>query len=58
MPLIETPHRNHEKHLCSIVERGITIAEYKELVRDPTHVCWLCGRVAKDKGSLCYPVPL
>jgi hypothetical protein len=58
MPLYETPHKSHERHLCSLVEKGTTIAEYKELVRDPKFVCWLCGRAANSKDSLCHPIPL
>lgn len=57
-PLYETPHKNHERHLCALVEKGTAIAEYKELVRDPMFVCWLCGRVAKVEESLCHPIPL
>lgn len=56
--MYETRHKNHERHLCALVEKGTTIAEYKELVRDPRFVCWLCGRVAKVKESLCHPIPL
>ncbi|MCX6649866.1 MAG: hypothetical protein NTV61_10855 [Candidatus Bathyarchaeota archaeon] len=57
-PLYETPHMNHERHLCALVEKGTTIAEYKELVRDPKYVCWFCRRVANDKDRLCHPLPL
>jgi hypothetical protein len=31
---------------------------YIELVKDATHVCKKCGRVANDKDLLCKPVKM
>jgi hypothetical protein len=28
---------------------------YKELVREPTHVCRKCGRAARSATNLCRP---
>ncbi|MCP8304715.1 MAG: hypothetical protein H3Z50_04515 [archaeon] len=58
MPLFEKPHVRHEKHLCSIVESGATLDEYKKLVRNAKSVCKQCGRVAAKEENLCDPVPL
>lgn len=32
MPIFEKPHVEHEKHLCSKVQSGITLEDYKKLV--------------------------
>ncbi|MFA5869843.1 MAG: hypothetical protein WC941_09120 [Candidatus Bathyarchaeia archaeon] len=58
MPLYEKPHRNHDKHLCSLVAEGADLSEYKELVRDPKYICRVCGRAAASEKNLCDPVPL
>jgi hypothetical protein len=34
------------------------LEEYKELVRQPTHVCRKCGRAAKSATNLCRPEDL
>ena len=34
------------------------LEEYKQLVREPTHVCRKCGRAARDARNLCKPEPL
>jgi len=57
---IQTYHRliEHEKHLCSIVERGISVEEYEKLVKNGKFVCMKCGRVAVKEENLCYTKPL
>lgn len=34
------------------------LEEFKELVRQPTHVCRKCGRAANTPTNLCKPDPL
>ncbi|MFX0208316.1 MAG: hypothetical protein ACFFDT_20195 [Candidatus Hodarchaeota archaeon] len=58
MPLFEKKHVGHEKHLCSIVDKGVSVEEYKKLVKDGKFVCMICGRVAAEKDNLCIPLPL
>jgi hypothetical protein len=58
MPLFEKPHLDHAKHLCVKVETGMTLDEYKKLVRDAKWVCRQCGRAAASSMSLCDPEPL
>lgn len=41
-----------KKHLKDDLE------EYKELVRQPAHVCRKCGRAARSADNLCKPEPL
>ncbi|MEO8497620.1 MAG: hypothetical protein ABI614_21345 [Planctomycetota bacterium] len=47
------------KPLCELKKslKG-DLAAYILLVRDPSHVCRKCGRVANDKRLLCKPVKL
>ncbi|MFB0545219.1 MAG: hypothetical protein ACETVN_05880 [Asgard group archaeon] len=56
---IQTYHRlsDHKKHLCSIVETGISVEEYEKLVKNGKFVCMECGRVALKEENLCYPKP-
>jgi hypothetical protein len=58
LPLYEKPHTNHEKHLCTLVEEGVDLAEYRDLVRGPRYLCRVCGRAAASEKNLCDPVPL
>lgn len=58
MPLGEKRHIGHENHLCSLVGGGITLDEYRKLVRNAAFVCRLCGRVAAKSENLCDPVSL
>ncbi len=58
MPLFEKPHVEHEKHLCSIVDSGATLEEFKKLVKNPKFICKQCGRAAAKEENLCAPVPL
>jgi len=57
---IQAYHRlsEHKKHLCSIVEAGVSVEEYKKLVENGKFVCMECGRVAAKEENLCYPKPL
>ncbi len=34
------------------------LSAYVKLVREPTHVCRKCGRVANSKNLLCKPTKL
>jgi hypothetical protein len=60
MPLYDKAltHDNHDTHLCSIVERGSTINEYRQLVISPVYLCRQCGRTARLADHLCDPIPL
>jgi hypothetical protein len=58
MPLYETPHRDHKKHLCSLVAEGIDLEDYRMHVRNPRFLCRVCGRAAAEESSLCDPIPL
>ena len=55
LPLFEKPHLDHAKHLCMKVETGMTLDEYKKLVRDAKWICRQCGRVAASSTNLCDP---
>ena len=48
---------DHAGHLCVLVSREL-FEEVKELVRNPTHICFNCGRVADSDRNLCNPMPL
>ncbi len=53
------PHIGHANHLCDMAERGeVTLAQMKEMVKDPKFICKKCGRVAAKEENLCEPVPL
>ena len=58
MPLFETKHSSHEKHLCDLVSKGATVEEYKPLVIKAKFLCKQCGRVAAEKNNLCEPLRL
>ncbi len=52
------PHEGHDKHLCTLVEKGVhkdSPAEYAGLVKKGKLMCTGCGRVAKSADSLCAP---
>jgi ribosomal protein S9 len=47
------------KPLCELKKSlKADIKAYMLLVRDPTHLCRKCGRVANDKRLLCKPMKL
>lgn len=47
------------KQLCDLKKSLATnLDAYKKLVRDATHLCEKCGRVANEKKLLCSPVKL
>ena len=53
------PHLGHANHLCHLVEStGISIEEYRPLVKNAKFLCRKCGRVAANAENLCEPVPL
>jgi hypothetical protein len=60
MPLYEKEHdpKRHEKHLCRLVEAGMTLSEYSRLAFKGNYVCKECGRVANAEESLCEPVDM
>lgn len=50
-------HPNHDKHLCSIVTfRNMKMAA--RLSKDARYLCFICGRAAKRKQNLCWPVEM
>ncbi len=51
-------HLGHINHLCNLVDIGIDVDTYKNLVRNPQFLCKKCGRVAAAEKNLCEPVPL
>ena len=56
-----TPHPNHDKHLCHLVEQGTLKNNpevYKPLIKKGRYYCTGCGRVAKEPNSLCAPEKL
>jgi hypothetical protein len=47
------------KTLCDLLKLLETNPKrYLRLVRDPTHLCLKCGRVANDKQRLCRPAKI
>jgi len=47
--------------LCKIVKKDFLkkhLKEYQAIVTDPEYICERCGRLAKNKRSLCRPVRL
>ncbi|MBN1669903.1 MAG: hypothetical protein JXR37_02645 [Kiritimatiellae bacterium] len=48
---------DHQGHLCVLASKDL-FDEIRELVRDPTHICFNCGRVADSARNLCNPMPL
>ena len=47
----------HTGHLCVLVSEE-RFDEVKELVKNPKHICFNCGRVADSAANLCNPMPL
>ncbi|MFW9990482.1 MAG: hypothetical protein ACFFD4_00340 [Candidatus Odinarchaeota archaeon] len=58
MPLLDQSHSGHDKHLCTLVGKGIPLDEYKKLVKDGKYLCKICGRVANSDVNLCGPTTL
>ena len=58
MPLYEKPHKNHAKHLCSLVAEGTDLSDYMELVKNPKYICRFYGRAAAKETNLCDPMSL
>ncbi len=49
------------KKLCSLVKSGALkddLKAYRELLRDPKHLCKKCGRSAGKSKCLCKPAKL
>jgi hypothetical protein len=47
------------KTLCELKKAlKADIKGFMQLIRDPSHVCTKCGRVANDKRLLCKPARL
>jgi hypothetical protein len=48
----------NDRELCKLVKED-ALAEhleaFKSLVKESTHLCLKCGRVANDKKRLCKP---
>jgi len=52
-------HLGHGEHLCHLVEdMGISIDQYKKLIKNPKFLCKKCGRVAARAENLCEPIKL
>jgi hypothetical protein len=61
MAEVKMPHQGHEEHLCLLQNIGYVIdnmEDYKKLVKNPNHVCRVCGRAAVNKDNLCAPEKL
>ena len=59
IPARAIPHLGHGEHLCHLVEdMGISVEEYKELIKNPKFLCRKCGRVAARERNLCEPIKL
>jgi hypothetical protein len=47
------------KPLCELKKSlKADLKSYISLIREPTHVCKKCGRVANNKRLLCKPIKL
>lgn len=50
-------HPNHEHHLCHILSlRNMKTAA--KLAKDAQHMCFICGRAAKEAKNLCDPIKI
>ena len=59
IPARTIPHLGHGRHLCHLVEDiGISVEEYKKLIKNPKFLCKKCGRVAAREENLCEPIKL
>jgi hypothetical protein len=48
--------KNLNKPLCKLIKNDIleeNLKEYLNVVKEPTHYCKKCGRVANSKKLLC-----
>jgi hypothetical protein len=48
---------DHKGHICVLVSKN-KMAAIKKLVKNPTQICFNCGRVADSAMNLCNPMPL
>ena len=59
LPPRHMPHLGHKKHLCHLVEDvGISMEDYKPLVKNAKFLCRKCGRTAAKEENLCEPTKL
>lgn len=47
----------HQGHLCVLASRE-AFDEIRALARNPSFICFNCGRVADSAKNLCNPMPL
>jgi len=48
---------DHQGHLCVLASKEL-FEQIKTLTKNPTHICFNCGRVADCAENLCNPMPL
>ena len=48
---------DHQGHLC-VLASAARFEEIKALTKEPTFICFNCGRVADKEANLCNPMPL
>ena len=48
---------DHSGHLCVLVSEK-KFDQIRQLVKEPKHICFNCGRVADAEKNLCNPMPL
>jgi hypothetical protein len=61
MPTSRCDRSEHSEHLCILTDKHFHIHEpekYRAIVEEPQFKCQFCGRTAKSKKNLCYPIDL
>ena len=48
---------NHQGHICVMASKEL-FKEIKDITRNPSYICFNCGRVADKGENLCNPMPL
>ena len=61
LPRARCQSEGHSKHLCSLTDGYFHVHcpdEFRQIAKDARFKCQFCGRTARFKENLCYPVEL
>lgn len=56
-PALSDHHPQHGKHLCELTARR-QMAQVAQAAKGARYLCHVCGRAARDRGSLCEPIEI